>query len=336
MAQISHNSTKKFGQLRLDGIGRGKFFFTSPQPVFVSKSIVTPPMTRARRQLDAVLIRERKRRGFSYRTWRFANALFFRRQRIYMRRFFRHLGRLLPDLDGVPPKKALYACLIGGVSFGMVTMSIFNGFTDSHAGATAPQGTTIVQPITKDDLQAELGADANRYDSNDDVFLQFFSEAQKEEYGAQIEQLVKGYPIEAMLPYILDKDRVVAAFLVGIAKKESNWGKRVPVLDGQDCFNYWGYRGIRRLMGTGGHTCFNSRKDAVDTVAQRIDTLIHSSKLDTPAKMVIWKCGYSCDGQSRSSVRKWIADVDLYFSQLQGDDEADGLVMNPSTEETSR
>lgn len=161
----------------------------------------------------------------------------------------------------------------------------------------------------------------DKYDPNDDLFLQFFSEASKEDYASQIAELVEGYPIEDMVPYIVQKDRIVAAFLIGIAKKESNWGKRSPVLAGQDCFNYWGYRGIRRLMGTGGHTCFNSRQDAVDTVAKRLEKLINSEKLDTPAKLVIWKCGYSCDGHSRESVRKWISDVDLYFSQLNGEEE---------------
>ena len=128
--------------------------------------------------------------------------------------------------------------------------------------------------------------------------------------------MVKGYPIEGMLSYIFEQDRLTSAFLIGIAKKESNWGKRVPVLNGQDCFNYWGYRGVRRLMGTGGHTCFNSSKDAVDTVAKRLSTLIHSEKLDTPEKMIIWKCGFSCSGHSRESVKKWISDVDMYFKQL--------------------
>ena len=119
-----------------------------------------------------------------------------------------------------------------------------------------------------------------------------------------------------MLPYILEKDKITAAFLIGIAKKESNWGKRVPVLDGQDCYNYWGYRGVRRMMGTGGHTCFNSRQDAVDTVAKRLDTLIHSEKLNTPEKLVVWKCGFSCEGHSRESVKKWISDVDMYYSEF--------------------
>jgi hypothetical protein len=315
----------------LDGVVRGRFTPSlSSKETFSSRPIVTPPMLRARKQLDAVLLRERERRGLSYRTWRLAHGLFLRRLQVHSRRCLHRLSRFLPDFECIPPKKALYASLIGGVSFGMVTMSLFHDFTDSRAEAITPMAMTTAESITPAELERELGGEIKKYDPNSDIFLQFFSEAEKEEYGAQIEELVKGYPIEDMLPYILEKDRIVAAFLVGIAKKESNWGKRVPVLDGQDCFNYWGYRGIRRLMGTGGHTCFNSKKDAVDTVALRLEKLINSNKLDTPAKMVIWKCGYSCEGHSRESVRKWIADVDLYFRELQGDPEEDGLVMNPN------
>ncbi len=314
----------------LDGVRRGSWVPTiTSKETFVSRPVVTPPMKQARKQLDAVLLRERERRGFSYRVSRIARALFWRRLQVTWRRFLRRLSRFLPDFDGIPPKKAFYASLIGGVSFGMVAMSLFHDFTDRQAEAISP-AAVATGTVTKDELARELGLDNKPYDPNDDIFLQFFSESEKVEYGAQIKSLVQGYPIEDMLPYILEQDRVVAAFLVGIAKKESNWGKRVPVLEGQDCYNYWGYRGIRRLMGSGGHTCFNSRKDAVDTVASRLQKLISSEKLDTPAKMVIWKCGYSCDGHSRESVRKWIADVDLYFRELRGDDEADGLVMNPS------
>jgi hypothetical protein len=104
---------------------------------------------------------------------------------------------------------------------------------------------------------------------------------------------------------------------VAIAKKESNWGKRVPVLNGQDCYNYWGYRGVRDRMGTGGHTCFDSTKDAVDTVAKRIGFLVSNKKLNTPDKMVIWKCGSNCavtGGQAAAN--KWISDVSLYFDKL--------------------
>jgi len=131
-----------------------------------------------------------------------------------------------------------------------------------------------------------------------------------------IQEMVKGYPIEQMVPYILEKDSLTVAFLVSIAKKESNWGKRVPVLNGEDCFNYWGYRGIRERMGTGGHTCFDSPEDAVDTVGKRIETLIRKYELTTPSDMIIWKCGSSCAGHSEYGVRKWISDVGYYFEKI--------------------
>ena len=51
----------------------------------------------------------------------------------------------------------------------------------------------------------------------------------------EISKLVQGYPIARMTPYISQKDPKTAAFLIAIAKKESNWGKRVPILAGNDC-----------------------------------------------------------------------------------------------------
>ena len=130
-----------------------------------------------------------------------------------------------------------------------------------------------------------------------------------------IREMVKGYPIEKMVPYIVNQDPKVAAFLVSIAKKESNWGKRVPVLNGQDCYNYWGYRGIRDRMGTGGHTCFDSPQDAVETVAQRIQNLIDKD-IDTPQEMLVWKCGSSCVGHNPYDVKKWVSDIALYFKKI--------------------
>lgn len=132
-----------------------------------------------------------------------------------------------------------------------------------------------------------------------------------------IHSLVSGYPIEVMSAEIAKHDRTVAAFVVAIAKKESNWGKRVPTLDGKDCYNYWGFREERDRMGTGGHTCFDSPKDAVNSVAKRIETLVYEYDRNTSKEMVVWKCGYSCDGHSVESVNKWIGDVDFYFRKLQ-------------------
>lgn len=211
------------------------------------------------------------------------------------------------------PRRALYISLASGVAFGVfLTAMTFSLFDQGVSAKSEPEhisgGVVLSQTEPSTEVFGATGGD--------DVFLEYFGEAAEEEYQTKITEMVKGYPVEEMLPYIFTKDRTVAAFLIGIAKKESNWGKRVPVLDGQDCFNYWGYRGVRRLMGTGGHTCFNSRKDAVDTVAKRIEKLVYSEKLDTPEKMILWKCGFSCAGHSRESVKKWISDVSLYFSQI--------------------
>ena len=129
-------------------------------------------------------------------------------------------------------------------------------------------------------------------------------------------ETVEGYPIEKMLPYILEQDPEVAKYLIAIAKQESQWGKRVPVLNGQDCYNYWGYRGQRKLMGTGGHTCFNSREDAVKTVGKRLHTLIYENDRKTANKLVVWKCGSSCSGHSQDGVDRWINVVKTYYDKL--------------------
>ena len=127
--------------------------------------------------------------------------------------------------------------------------------------------------------------------------------------------MLNGYPMIVMAPYIAQEDPQVAAFLVAIAKKESAWGKRSPKLGGKDCYNYWGFRQKRDRMGTGGHTCFDTPKEAVKVVADRIEDLI-DKKYDTPQKMVVWKCGFSCQGHSTESVNKWIQDVDYYYDMM--------------------
>ena len=133
----------------------------------------------------------------------------------------------------------------------------------------------------------------------------------------KIRSLVKGYPIENMAPDIAKQDPEVASLLVGIAKKESAWGKRKPVLDGQDCYNYWGFRQERERMGSGGHTCFDSPSEAVETVSKRISELVNEEKLDTPGKMIVWKCGYECLGREKTeSERKWIRDVNFYYEKM--------------------
>lgn len=132
-----------------------------------------------------------------------------------------------------------------------------------------------------------------------------------------VRKVVNGYPIEAMSPYIAEHKKITAAFLVGIAKKESNWGKRVPVdKDGADCFNYWGYKGAGSRGVEMGHGCFGSPEEAIDIVGKRIDILVNEYKFDTPEEFIVWKCGFSCNGHSNQSVKKWISDVKIYFNKV--------------------
>ena len=133
----------------------------------------------------------------------------------------------------------------------------------------------------------------------------------------EITKLVQGYPIEKMTPYIAKQNPKTAAFLIAIAKKESNWGKRVPVLAGKDCYNYWGFRLQTDRMGSGGHTCFNSPKEAVDTVSARMDEMINEENMNSPKDMIVWKCGYGCQDEAKTpSEQKWISDVNFYYDKL--------------------
>lgn len=133
----------------------------------------------------------------------------------------------------------------------------------------------------------------------------------------QVRKVVRGFPIEAMASQISRKNKTTAAFLVGIAKKESNWGKRVPRDDfGADCYNYWGYRGAGSRGIEMGHGCFGSPEEAIGIVGGRLDTLVMEYKFKTPSEMIVWKCGFSCDGHSPESVKKWISDVGFYFDKV--------------------
>ncbi len=149
--------------------------------------------------------------------------------------------------------------------------------------------------------------------------LKQFEKVKQEDLEVEINKIVEGSPMKKMTPLLAQLDNRVAAFMVAIAKKESNLGRRVPVLHGEDCFNYWGYRGIREKMGSGGHTCFDSPKDAVETVSKRISELVKAD-IDTPQEMVIWKCGSSCAGHSDYSVEKWISDVEMYYEKFDNID----------------
>lgn len=133
----------------------------------------------------------------------------------------------------------------------------------------------------------------------------------------KVRTLVTGFPIEAMSTIISKQNKTTAAFLVGIAKKESNWGKRVPRADdGSDCFNYWGYRGAGSRGIAMGHGCFGSPEEAVGIVGGRLDTFVQEYHFKTAEDLIVWKCGWSCDGHSNTSVKKWISDVGYYTKKV--------------------
>ncbi|PIP24486.1 MAG: hypothetical protein COS71_02800 [Candidatus Moranbacteria bacterium CG06_land_8_20_14_3_00_40_12] len=226
------------------------------------------------------------------------------------------------SLQGPSLARAWNVSIIGAVIFGMVTMTFIYRYLGESVSAKINEEKTKIAVQTESKKGEVLGAEDYATDGAEVEFvtklLKDYGQNEKEDVlEKEIRKMVKGYPIEEMVPEIVKQDRIIAAFLVSIAKKESNWGKRVPVLNGQDCYNYWGYRGIRKRMGTGGHTCFDSHKDAVDTVAKRLETLIEEYGKDNPEKMVIWKCGSDCNATGgQAAANKWISDVNLYFKKL--------------------
>lgn len=131
----------------------------------------------------------------------------------------------------------------------------------------------------------------------------------------KISAMVVGQPMAEMAPFIAKKDKAVAAYLVAIAKKESNWGKFAPQKNNQDCYNYWGYRGTYNQTASG-YSCFDSPEQAVNVVGERISDLVEK-EIDTPKAMaLVWKCGWDCSGHDPGSVTKWVSDVNYYYQKV--------------------
>jgi hypothetical protein len=134
------------------------------------------------------------------------------------------------------------------------------------------------------------------------------------EIAQRVSAMTQGHPIAQMNEYIARFDESTAGYLVAIAKKESNWGKRAPVLEGEDCYNYWGFRDPDNTAGSGGHTCFESPEQAVRSVGKRVHELVYTYERDTPKEMVVWKCGSACAGDA--GAQKWVSDVGWYYDKF--------------------
>jgi hypothetical protein len=145
--------------------------------------------------------------------------------------------------------------------------------------------------------------------------------SEKKEIEKKYLSLLLDSPMQEMIPAISKESREVASFLIAIAKKESNFGQYAPVKDGRDCFNYWGYKGSYNQTQSG-YSCFDSPEQAVEVVGGRIERLLEQ-KIDTPEKMVVWKCGSDCNATGgQAAANKWISDVDLYYQKIINDQEA--------------
>lgn len=262
-------------------------------------------------------VSERLENSLKYSLWR-VSRLEWKLQRRYEN--FRSLALNLIENSTrkISLVKMWNLSIVGAIIFGMFTMTMIYRYLGQSVSAQIRE-KQIAQTQDPDNKGKIVGVSA---ENNPDVridkkyFTQLLgpeemSQAQLEK---KIEEMVKGYPIEKMVPLIAKKDRMVAAFMIGIARQESGWGVHVPVYQGRDCYNYWGWRG-KNAVGTGGHTCFGSLEDAVNTVAKRLEFLVSSKKLNTPRKMIIWKCG-DCSWDNQRDMNNWINAVSTYFHKL--------------------
>jgi len=126
--------------------------------------------------------------------------------------------------------------------------------------------------------------------------------------------LVSGHPIEMMALAISQQEKTVASFLVAIAMKESSWGEHAPSKNGKDCYNYWGYKGGINPT-EGGYSCFETPEQAVEVVGGRLKNLVDKG-INTPEKLLVWKCGSSCASHNQKDVRKWVTDVTMYNEKM--------------------
>ena len=174
-----------------------------------------------------------------------------------------------------------------------------------------------VQAVNSD-MQSQLLSGENKLGIAGPIFITGNQKAEQEKQSHQFAEklytIVGETPIKEMVPFISERDDKVAAFLIGMAKKESSFGLASPSKDGQTCYNYWGYKGEGQ-RGTGmGYACFASAEEAIKVVGDRIETLVGKGR-NTPARMVdTWKCGVSCAGDPGAP--SWTATVALYFNQI--------------------
>jgi hypothetical protein len=183
---------------------------------------------------------------------------------------------------------------------------------------TNEKSANVESPLLEQPAQLFAKKDEKNVSNKADLHIK--NKYQKESFSGldgfsdRIYAIVGDAPIKEMVPFISKRNEKVAAFLIGIAKKESSFGSASPSKDGETCYNYWGYKGSGGNGTSMGYACFASAKEAVETVGNRIEVLINKDR-NTPASMVhTWKCGRDCSGDPGAP--GWVSTVALYFNKL--------------------
>jgi len=217
--------------------------------------------------------------------------------------------------------------LVGSLIFGMFLMTMIYRYLGPGALADMEEAKVqaelaqitqeqeaarvLGESIAKAEADKKAQIEAEKKQAEDAIL------AKQKEFELKIRGLVNGYPIEKMAPDIAEEDPLVAAMFIAIAKKESSWGEHVPVHNGEDCYNYVGFRLKTEELGSDGHSCFSTPKEGFEVTVKRIKALIYKEGMTTAQKMVIpWKCGYDCSWDDPEAVRKWVTDVDYYLKQV--------------------
>ncbi|HLN19332.1 MAG TPA: hypothetical protein VK255_04145 [Patescibacteria group bacterium] len=309
--------------------GKSSVFFTSDSGLYFSQNDLGKwrngiEVTRATKKFDSLT--GRNFQGIHYNSFGYQYSKKTDQAFEDISDRYTHLGQYIKDffnnsVQGVTAVRMWNLSIVSSLIFGMFLMTMIYRYLGQ--GVSAGEKAIVISPTAREQiLGEETSDDQKKLDELAERILteqneEIRKDAEKNTFEGRIRQMTKGYPIEKMASDIARQDKIVAAFLVSIAKKESDWGKHVPVLDGKDCYNYWGFRAQRERMGTGGHTCFSSRSDAVMSVARRIKNIIEKEKIKTPQGMVtVWKCGYDCSWDSPTAVKKWVSDVDGYFEEV--------------------
>jgi len=227
-------------------------------------------------------------------------------------------GRIQSALKNKKITALTILILISGCFFYNQLLSIFpECFANSYAseGYLEHEREWIAKINYVDSLVIKQGEERKKNYSVKTEIAVIKEEKISEDVEKQLHSLVGNAPIGEMISSIMKLDDKVAAFVIGIAKKESDWGKHSPSLSGKTCYNFWGYKG-RGSRGTSmGYACFGTPEEAVEIVGKRIETLV-AKNINEPRKMLVWKCGSSCSGHDPGGVAKWVSDVSLYFGKV--------------------